>query len=135
MSEIVWIATVVYALIFLVTAVCMTFIGNFPTHGFSQKIMPLRDPFYAWFLACWMILGMIANYSWDLFRAGKGFADFNLPNLLLPILVSPIVFYAVWSLVPKDSSGVAQVNLTWPLVAFQNGFFWQVIFSKSTPII
>jgi len=39
-----------------------------------------------------MILGMVANYLWDSFRAGKSFVDIKLPELLIPLLVSPIIF-------------------------------------------
>lgn len=78
---------------------------------------------------------MISNYLWDLFREGKGVANISLPNLFLPILVSPIVFYGIWSLVPKVAgTGFAAIDLAWPLVAFQNGFFWQVVFSKAGPV-
>jgi hypothetical protein len=47
-------------------------------------------------------------------------------------MISPIVFYGVWSLVvPKDGSTEADIQIAWPFVAFQNGFFWQVVFAKA----
>lgn len=81
-------------------------------------------------MAGWMILGMLANYYWDLLNAGKKFSDTNLNELLLPILVSPIVFYVVWSLWGGEHGVIA---FSWNLVAFQNGFFWQVVLSKAAP--
>jgi hypothetical protein len=82
-----------------------------------------------------MILGMIANYLWDLFRSGKSFSDIILANLLIPILVAPIIFFGIWSLVPKGpGTGIATIDIVWPLISFQNGFFWQVVFSKAGPV-
>ncbi|WP_141249785.1 hypothetical protein [Pseudomonas sp. ACN5] len=122
-----------YFIVFFVTGVLTLYVGNLPANEVSLIVEPFHNVVFSWHLACWMVLGMIANYLWDLFGEKKGFADISLPALLIPILVSPIVFFAIWSLVQKDSSGMAKIDLIWPLIAFQNGFFWQVIFSKAAP--
>src|SRR5262245_1531708 len=121
---------VVFALIFTATGVLTLALGNLPGSEVAKAVSPFHNVVYGWHLAAWMILGMMANYFWDLFNAKKGFADVSLPALLIPILVSPIVFFAIWSLVQK-TNGLANIDMVWPLIAFQNGFFWQVVFSKS----
>src|SRR5262249_27234723 len=73
----------------------------------------------------WMLGGMTANYLWDLFRNGKSFNDILLRDLFIPVLVSPIVFYGIYTLFLEKA-----INFTMVFIAFQNGFFWQVIFSK-----
>ena len=85
---------------------------------------------YVLHLACWMLIGMTANYLWDLFRADKSWDDILLRDLFIPFLVSPIVFYGIYSL---WGSGTAP-TFALCLIAFQNGFFWQVVFSKAGPI-
>jgi hypothetical protein len=80
-------------------------------------------------LACCMLAGMIANYFWDLFRAGKPIEAARLTEVLVPLLISPIIFYSLWSWWPDQ-----KISFLMSLIAFQNGFFWQVIFSKSGPI-
>lgn len=78
---------------------------------------------------CWMTAGMISNYLWDLFKASKEIEDIHIPDLMLPLLVSPIVFFGIWSMWPDQKIAFA-LNL----VAFQNGFFWQVVLSKAGPV-
>ncbi|MFO1039548.1 MAG: hypothetical protein U1E45_22105 [Geminicoccaceae bacterium] len=81
---------------------------------------------YGFHLVAWMVLGMFANYFWDLFKAGKQWADFRIEEVLLPLFVAPIVFYTIWTLWPgKD------IAFTLCLIAFQNGFFWQSLFSRA----
>ena len=122
----------IFGFIFLTSGVAVIDLGSFPDKPWSLAIKPLSNVIYAIHLFCWMVLGMVANYLWDLFRADKGLRDVELSKLFLPVLVSPIVFYGVWSLVvPKGGSGYADIQIAWPFVSFQNGFFWQVVFSKS----
>ncbi|NRQ42736.1 hypothetical protein HRH59_09190 [Rheinheimera sp. YQF-2] len=96
---------------------------------------PLPNPLSGWpkvifgiFLMTCMVMGMVANYLWDLFNAGKSWLDITWRGIALPILVSPIVFFTVWSMWKGDP-----ISFGLPLFAFQNGFFWQVIFSKAGP--
>jgi hypothetical protein len=84
---------------------------------------------YVLHLACWMLMGMAANYLWDLFRRGKSWEDILLRDLFIPFFVSPIVFFGIYSLWPGETPTFALC-----LIAFQNGFFWQVVFSKAGPI-
>ncbi|TRW95616.1 hypothetical protein [Candidatus Methylobacter oryzae] len=50
------------------------------------------------------------------------------PTVLLALLFSPILFFTVY----KVSSGAVD-NLSAYLFAFQNGFFWESVFSTTTP--
>ncbi len=78
-------------------------------------------------LMAWMLLGMLANYWWDHFRAGRDWDDMDIRQILLPVLVSPIIYFSVWS----TWSG-KELVFSSCLMAFQTGFFWQVVFSRSS---
>jgi hypothetical protein len=65
-----------------------------------------------------MLLGIVANYFWTHGFAGR----VNWDQLARPILVSPIVFMAVYVAATKQPRGALPV-----LLAFQNGFFWQTV--------
>lgn len=119
----------IYILFFVASGTVVSLMANgLPSiqtyKGFFDQIFEIH-------LACWMILGMGANYFWDLFREGKGWESFQLPKLLLPLLVSPIVFYPTWSLWLGSKQ---DTQIIFELIAFQNGFFWQALFSKAGPI-
>lgn len=123
---------VTVAIIFVLTGVAVTVMDSLPASSLGQRLLPFIRLIFGLHMFCWMLLGMIANYLWDLFKKGKGLADIFLPNLLLPILVSPIVFFGIWSLWPESDS--SKISFALSLVAFQNGFFWQVILSKAGPV-
>lgn len=84
---------------------------------------------YGFHLMTWMLWGMVANYWWDRFSSGRGSDDMQLPKILLPMCISPIVFFAIWSLWPGK-----EITFALCLVAFQNGFFWQVVLNKAGPV-
>ncbi len=79
-----------------------------------------------WLMAC-MIGGMLAKYLWDATASGSLLSP-SLVELLRPILVSPIVFGAVWTAAKEQPP-----NLLVYVAAFQNGFFWQTIFGGTVP--
>lgn len=88
----------------------------------------LRTLAYAVFLFAVMVGGMFARYFWELFQSGHSVSQADVTILLLPLLVSLMVFYPLWTLV----SG-APKNFFAIVAAFQNGFFWQTIFSGLKP--
>ena len=96
--------------------------GSGPLSGWPKVIFG----FHLWL---WMILGMTSNYLWDLFRGGKSWRDITWKGLFMPILIAPIVFFGIWS-----TWKGGEVSLALPLIAFQNGFFWQVVLSKAGPV-
>ena len=122
-----------FAVVAATSGVLIVIIGNTSDSSpcWMQLLHANKDLVAAWHFACWMIAGMVANYYWDLFNRGQTFADIQLPRLILPLLVAPIVFYPTWSywLSSKNDS-----YLLFELIAFQNGFFWQTLFSKAQPI-
>jgi hypothetical protein len=74
----------------------------------------------------WIMLGMLANYLWEFYSTNnKSWAGLSFAGLAIPLIVSPLIFYSVWAMW-KDKN----ISFVLDLVAFQNGFFWQVIFSK-----
>jgi len=66
---------------------------------------------------------MFARYFWELWSSGKNLTQASVTALLLPLLVSPMVFYPLWSLLAGAPHSVFAV-----VAAFQSGFFWQTIF-------
>jgi hypothetical protein len=86
---------------------------------------------FVWHLACWMILGMVSNYYWDLFNMGKGIESLQVERILLPLLVSPIVFFPTYNLWLSSNS---QSYILFQVIAFQSGFFWQALFTKAKPL-
>ena len=124
-------ATISFIVLFAVTGLAIIYLdANDDQACVKDFLDKYKSPLFGFHMACWMLLGMMANYYWDLLNAGKEFSDAKLSELLLPILVSPIVFYVVWSIWGSDDQSI---KFAWNLVAFQNGFFWQVVLSKSAP--
>ncbi|NTW83545.1 MAG: hypothetical protein HGB36_09305 [Chlorobiaceae bacterium] len=119
----------VYVLLFFLTGGLTVFI-SLDTAAVPAILRELQYTVFIWHLACWIVLGMLANYLWDLFNADKKLSDIRLEKLLLPLLVSPIVLYATWNLFVNTGK---EVSFLIELIAFQNGFFWQAIFSKAGP--
>lgn len=119
-----------FFLIFILTGGLVVAMDLHPNSAVAIAIAPDKPLLFGVHMACWMVLGMLANYLWDLFKANKTLADVNLPDLLLPLLVSPIVFYGIWSM----WSGEQKISFAFNLIAFQNGFFWQVVLSKAGPV-
>src|SRR5215208_8321443 len=87
-----------------------------PVAGTEGQITGWLRVVYVLHLALWMLLGMTANYLWDLFRNGKSWGDILLRDLFIPFFVSPIVFYGIYALWPRREPTFAHC-----LVAFQNG--------------
>jgi hypothetical protein len=86
---------------------------------------------FVWHLACWMVLGMFSNYYWDLFNMGKGIESLQVERIVLPLLVSPIVFFPTYNLWLSSTS---QSYILFQVIAFQSGFFWQALFTKAKPL-
>jgi len=62
---------------------------------------------------------------------GKGLESVQVERIVLPLLVSPIVFYPTYNLWLSSSS---QSYILFEVIAFQGGFFWQALFTKAKPI-
>jgi hypothetical protein len=73
-----------------------------------------------------MLAGMAAKYLWDAIGEGDRI-QFQKYQFIKPMLISPIVFAAVWANMQNQPDGVANF-----FFAFQNGFFWQTVFSRQT---
>lgn len=71
-----------------------------------------------------MIVGMVAKYFYDAVGQGSK-VDFQKWQFLKPILVSPIVFAAIYGGAGEDASLMLLL-----IFAFQNGFFWQTVLTK-----
>lgn len=123
----------IYAVVFMATGVFMLLIVN-ADEGSQAWISILVRNYtivFAWHLACWMLLGMFTNYYWDLFNLGKGFEAVQVPRILLPLMVSPVVFLPVYNLWLTANP---QSYLLFEVIAVQTGFFWQALFTKLAPL-
>jgi hypothetical protein len=74
-----------------------------------------------------VVLGTVANYVFDL----KG--TFSWKSLARPLVVSPLVLTPLLGTL-QGRSEIESVQLIWfALLAFQNGFFWRVVFDRAKP--
>jgi len=72
-------------------------------------------------------LGTVANYIFHL----KG--RFSWKSLARPLAVSPLVLLPLMGTL-QGRSEIEDVQLIWfGLLAFQNGFFWRVVFDRAKP--
>ena len=115
-------------LIFLIPVI-LIILGLILWYGFYlfPQLLPLRNRFIGGFgLFVFMLAGMFARTLWDAIHSRVGVAPIHLDvwKLVLPTLISPIIFLVVWNF----SKGQDDI-LTFTF-SFQNGFFWQTVFGK-----
>ncbi|MBT0568926.1 hypothetical protein KIK84_01180 [Curvibacter sp. CHRR-16] len=122
-----------FVVLFLATGALLVVIVNADDNPAPWIAMLVRNHVivFVWHLACWMLLGMFANYYWDLFNMGLGLEYMQVGRIVLPLLVSPIVFYPVYTLWLASTS---QSYVLFDVIAFQSGFFWQALFTKAKPL-
>jgi hypothetical protein len=72
-----------------------------------------------------MLVGMASKYLFDAIGEGGRRPRINKWQLFRPMLVSPIVFGAVYGSIGEDTALL--LNL---IFAFQNGFFWQTVLNR-----
>jgi hypothetical protein len=75
-----------------------------------------------------MIAGMMAQYFYFYTRRKFRWRSFIKPFLASPIVFMPLVSAYQKALTSLDAFELGDLMLL--LVAFQNGFFWKVIFDK-----
>ncbi len=74
---------------------------------------------------------MMAQYFFDFWGRPKEARQFDIAAFCKPFFISPLVFLPMLGLIP-DTSEPAIGNrhfFVW-LNAFQNGFFWTVVYEK-----
>lgn len=72
-------------------------------------------------------LGTVASYIFHLK------ARFSWKSLVRPLAVSPLVLLPLMGTL-QGRSEIEDVQLIWfGLLAFQNGFFWRVVFDRAKP--
>ncbi|MCF8169117.1 MAG: hypothetical protein K9K38_14385 [Rhodoferax sp.] len=122
-----------YFVVFITTGAFMILIVNADeaSHQWVALLARNHGIVFVWHLACWMTMGMFSNYYWDLFNLGKGLDAVQVERIILPLLVSPVVFYPTYNLWLSSSS---QSYILFEVIAFQSGFFWQALFTKAKPI-
>jgi|688.fasta_scaffold334734_2 hypothetical protein len=115
-------------LIFLIPFI-LIILGLIFWYGFYlfPQLLPLRNRIIGGFgLFVFMLAGMFARTLWDAIHSRVGVAPVHLDvwKLVLPTLISPIIFLVVWNF----SKG--QYDILTFTFSFQNGFFWQTVFGK-----
>ncbi|MBT9507098.1 hypothetical protein [Rhodoferax sp.] len=133
MSRALKILMFIYFVVFFTTGTFLVLIVNSTENSPLWIGMLARNHgiVFVWHLTCWMVMGMFSNYYWDLFNLGKGLESVQVERIVLPLLVSPIVFYPTYNLWLSSSS---QSYLLFEVIAFQGGFFWHALFTKAKPI-
>jgi hypothetical protein len=74
-----------------------------------------------------VLLGIAARYFFYLKSA------FSWADLLKPLCISPIVLLPLMSSVQTMKSLETMQVISFALLAFQNGFFWQVVLERAQP--
>ncbi len=76
-------------------------------------------------LYCSMLFGMISDWIFKAIGNKTKMKDvtFAYIQLIKPMIVSPMIFIFIWSLLKEQPFGIVHL-----IVAYQNGFFWQSVF-------
>jgi hypothetical protein len=82
----------------------------------------LRTVAFGVFLFGVMVGGMLTRYFWQVLQAGGRLAEADPSELVLPALVSLMVFYPLWTMGSGATKSFFAI-----VAAFQNGFFWQTL--------
>lgn len=85
-----------------------------------------------------MVVGMVAKAFYDNIVKNErppavDWALFLRPEIALPLIVSPIIFGAIYGFLKDNPRNIGAL-----VFAFQNGFFWKTIFGgleASTPFV
>jgi hypothetical protein len=77
-----------------------------------------------------VVSGMGAQYLFEHWNKPRHRRRFDLPSFIKPFLISPIIFLPVLGLIPDDLKELSRRDIFVCLNAFQNGFFWRVIYDK-----
>jgi hypothetical protein len=72
-----------------------------------------------------MLLGMVGKVYYDHLTKDTVFA---LSQTLVPIIVAPMVYGGIYSFLKSSTDVIPAL-----ILAFQNGFFWQDVFSGIKP--
>src|SRR5262245_65966184 len=72
-----------------------------------------------------MILGMVGKLYYDHLTKN---AVFSLTQILLPVIVAPMVYGAIYGALRSSTDVIPAL-----ILAFQNGFFWQDVFRGIKP--
>lgn len=75
-----------------------------------------------------MVVGMVAKAFYDNIVKNErppsvNWALFLRPEIALPLIVSPMIFGAIYGFLKDNPSNIGAL-----IFAFQNGFFWKTIF-------
>jgi hypothetical protein len=116
-----WIETVLLVAAFLV----LRWQTGFPSVRQSFSGTPTAMTVAVMFIC--VVCGTVANYFY--YQRGS----FSLKSLIRPVVVSPLVLLPLLGTL-EGRSEIESVQLIWfALLAFQNGFFWRVVFDRAAP--
>jgi hypothetical protein len=72
-----------------------------------------------------MLVGILAKEVWDTINE-EGSVKIRWPRIIMALIVSPIVYVSVYTQFTQDELSLPGIG-----IAFQNGFFWQAVFSTA----
>ena len=129
-------ASLVVAVGLLLSAVGYSLLLPKPATGGSRlSIVGTSYPLRVLILYASMLLGIFARsaqeYLGDSEIVSLGHLlsfTYTSPSFVKGVLVSPIVFFAVYKLSASQPD-----NIVATLFAFQNGFFWQTVLGRAKP--
>lgn len=94
----------------------------------QSKLLPSEYMFYLSLFAL-MVIGMIAKVGVDIIESwGSGQVKDYLRKGIIPFFISPMVFLSFMETAKLEFQGQRGFIILL-LLAFQNGFFWQTVFS------
>lgn len=123
-----------WAFSLIIVGICALLLNRFfsfpqpiETYGPAEETVALVIAYLS------MLIGMAAQYFYYQAKNGQRRFKFSLLSFLMPILISPIVFIPLLSIVQEmgfEGGAVTKSTMILYFVAFQNGFFWKEIFER-----
>ena len=117
-----------YIVLGVFTAVVILF-GLFTLYQYWDNFSQHKDliTYGAWLFLI-MIAGMFVQVIVSNYRADKPLFHVTASQLIFPVLLSPFVFYVIWSTAAATPKGSVVLYC-----AFLNGYFWESTVSKVKP--
>lgn len=115
--------------VLIVFTVIVIVFGAFTLFRYWDAVVRNQDQliFGVWLFLC-MVAGMFVQVLINNYRAGNPLLMVTATQLIFPVLLSPIVFYVIWSTAGASPQGYFAVYC-----AFLNGYFWESTVSKVNP--
>lgn len=122
-TRLMWEMVVLLAVVSLALLLNNSGTGKVSFGANTSTVLPISITFAG------IILGIAARYFFYL-KPGK----FSWLSLIKPIMISPIVLLPLVSSVQAGGDLNSMQIVSFTLLAFQNGFFWQAVLDSARPL-